>query len=313
MNGKDIKWLKASISRYYRIMIFFLVIPWILFFFIGFIYPLLLPRDYSEILIRVFAVLITLSLVMGMFLFIIWRRAVIRIEKNFEFIAEFIKRSNNKISIQDFSPFGDYSSKVNRTVTFFSTNNKYPELFYLEFGEQPDPFDRLIKYRGYKFRNPYLCIGIPFGSFPRISIYDQEVKIDDQEIKKRIRDIIEDLNPTDYIISKQHLSGFGGIPKENRLVAGFIKKNFTINDLLETLKILNQIRKVTYGDEKIDSKSFSTFNRYLGGPYDCMKIFYCSNCNKVRDITDLTWGKIDKKTCSSCGEELVQDIQRWNQ
>jgi hypothetical protein len=313
-DGKDINWLKASIAKYYRIMIFFLLIPWILLVFSVITLPLFIPTDYSNIMIRIFSILITIFLVAGMFLYLIWIKAVKSIEQNIDLVTELITTSNNKISIKDYSPFGDYSSNVNRTIIFSSPGNKYPKLFYLEFKEQLDIFDRIFIYpKGYKLRNPCLCIEIPFNQSPRINIYNQEVKIDDEEIKKKVQDVIKDPILPSYIISKQHLSGFGGIPKENRLVAGFLENNFIIDDLLETLQILNQIFKVTYGGEKINSKSFSTFNRYLGGPYDCMQIFYCPNCKTVINIRDFSWGKNTKETCSLCGGKLQRGIQRWNQ
>jgi hypothetical protein len=307
VDKKDSNWVKDRIRKFKYSMCFFLTFPWIVL-----LVPMLLSNMglIPVIIALIFFLFFPLTFIAGVFQTIYWFGLISGVRDNTGFIEELMASSNKEIWVADYSPFKIFPTMMIATVTFGSDGVKYPETFYITF-RNISPTNIMVNLASHKKPlYPNYRIAIPFGIRPRVLIFKGKVHCDDEDVKKKIDGLLTAPMPTEYFLTIQQTSGFGGGSGPNCLITDVFEKDEPPSDILSVLKTMNSIKQICYGQTKINSAAVNKF-----GGFAIVVMHYCPKCQIIQEIKD--WdgqmGRSKSKTCDKCGEKLYMHVLRWSQ
>lgn len=290
---------------YYRnIMLFMLIFPCILIISLRLLPGISLPRIVVTILVFIHMI----TIVVGLFMFLIWKDDIRTIGKNIEFLREFNEECERDVSIHSYSPFSDFTSGSTKTIEFSTSKPSLPNQFRMEFNKNAGNKAWLRKKQNAKWHQyPFIRLSVDFESEPKIAIIHGEIKTEDEQTKQLLKNL--DLNdlPYPYIISVQKISGFGGMPKGNQLACDVYDYPPKTEDILTMLRAMHSITDCLYPDHTIDWRPKQGWGMCRVG-----SLTFCGTCDRFIEIWEYKGTKLGP--CSVCGDKLSgKMLERLNQ
>ena len=296
--------MQQKLDRYRNIMVFMLIFPWVLFtspfLFGGF--------GGLDILQTIWALIITITLAMGFFMFFIWKDDIRPFGKSIDYLRKFDTESPTGVSIHAYSPFSDFTSGSTKMVVFSTDDPSLPQQFRIEFSDKAGTKSWLKKKKMAMWHQyPFFRLSVDFESEPKIAIIHGEIQTEDEQAKQLLKNLdLHDL-PYPYIISVQKISGFGGMAKGNRLVCDVYDYPPRTEEILTMLRAMRSITDCLFTNNSIDSRPKQGWGMCRVG-----NLIFCETCDRFIEMWEYKGTKLG--SCTACDGNLSGKMfERLNQ